>query len=117
MDFRLDERLRGCGLCLRSSYARGPPSLEAGHTNALREDLGPKRRLNLLFADTKFLDDVFVALSVVLLQIVEQAATLADHHEQTAPGSVVFLVRFEVLRQLPDPFTQDCNLHFRTSGV
>ena len=71
----------------------------------------------LLLADSKFLDDVFITLGVVFLQIIQQAATLADHHEQTAPGGVVFLVRFEVLGQLADPLTQDCNLHFRASGV
>jgi hypothetical protein len=73
--------------------------------------------MDLLLADSKFLDDVFVALCVVLFQIVQQAATLADHHEQTTPGGMVFLVRLEVLVQLTDPLTQDSNLNFRASGI
>jgi hypothetical protein len=76
-----------------------------------------KRPINRLFADSKFLDDVFVTFGIVLLQIVEQAATLADHHEQTTPGSMIFLVIFEVLRQLTDPLAQDCNLNFRAPGI
>src|SRR5205807_10147523 len=49
-----------------------------------------------LLADAKFLDDALIALSIVLFQIVQQTAALADHHEQTAPGGMVLLVVFEV---------------------
>ena len=73
--------------------------------------------MDLLLADSKFLDDVFIALCVVLFQIVEQAATLADHHEQTAPGGMVFLVALEVLRQLSDSLTQYGNLYFRAARI
>lgn len=73
--------------------------------------------MNLLLADSKFVDNVFITLGVVFLQIIQQAATLADHHEQTAPGGVIFLMRLEVLGQLADPLTQNCNLDFRASGI
>src|SRR5262249_11931334 len=76
-----------------------------------------KRPVNRLFADSKFLDNVFVTFGIVRLQIVQQTAPLADHHKQTAPGGVVLLVVFEVLSQLPDTLAQDCNLNFRTPGI
>src|SRR6266571_6381144 len=70
-----------------------------------------------LLADAKSLNNVFVALGVVFLEVVQQAAPLAHHHEKTAPGRVVLLVGIEVLRQLPYPLAQNRNLHFRTAGV
>src|SRR6266705_6460399 len=70
-----------------------------------------------LLADAKSLNNVFVALGVVFLEVVQQAAPLAHHHEKTAPGRVVLLVGVEVLRQLPYPLAQNRNLHFRTAGV
>lgn len=63
------------------------------------------------------MDDVFVSISIVRLQIVQQATTLADHHEQTPPGGVVLFMRLEVLGQITDPLTQNCNLDFRASGI
>src|SRR5262249_16830028 len=76
-----------------------------------------KRPINRLFADSKFLDDVFVTFGIVLLQIVQQATPLADHHQQTPPGGMVFFMVLEVLRQLADPLAQDCNLYFRATGI
>src|SRR5215472_14071381 len=76
-----------------------------------------KRPVNRLFSDSKFLDNVFVTFGIVRLQIVQQTASLADHHKQTAPGGMVLLVVFEVLSQLPDTLAQDCNLNFRTPGI
>jgi len=53
-----------------------------------------------LLAQAEFADDALVTLGIVFLEVVEQAATLADQHEKTAARTVIFLVRFEVLRQL-----------------
>src|SRR6266700_6354689 len=72
---------------------------------------------NRLFTDSKFLDDVFITLGIVLFKIVQQAAALADHHKKTAPGGMVFFVVLEVLRQLSDTFTQNSNLYFRAAGI
>lgn len=80
-------------------------------------DLGSKRPVTRLLTDSKFLDDVFISIGIVRLQIVQQATPLADHHEQTPPGGVVLLVRLEVLGQITDPLTQNCNLDFRASGI
>ncbi len=74
-------------------------------------------RSGLLFTDAKFLDDVFITLSIVRFKIIQQAATLADHHKKTAPGGMVLLVALEVLRQLSDTLAQNGNLYFRAARI
>ena len=66
-----------------------------------------------LLADAQFLNDGFVAFSIGLSEVVEQAATLAHHHEKTAPGGMILLVGLEMFCQLTDPGTEDGNLDLR----
>jgi hypothetical protein len=73
--------------------------------------------LRKLFADAELLNNVFVPFGVVFLEVIKQATPLADQHEKAAPGSVVFSVRLEVLRQLTNALAQQGNLDFRTAGV
>jgi hypothetical protein len=70
-----------------------------------------------LLADAMFLNDGFVAFGIALSQVIEQAATPTHHHEQTAPGGMVFLMRLEMLRQLANPGAQDGNLNFRRTSI
>jgi len=70
-----------------------------------------------LLADTHLQNHSLVPLGVVLLQIIKQAATLADHHQKTATRSVVLLVRTEVLGQLADALAEKGNLYFGAAGV
>ena len=70
-----------------------------------------------LFADAEFPNDRLIALGIVSLEVVEQATPLADQHEQAAARAVVLLVRFEVIRQLANAFTNDGDLNLRTPGV
>ena len=72
---------------------------------------------NRLLADAEFLNDLFVALGIVLSEVVKQAATLADHHEKAAPGGMVLLMRLEMLRQLTNTLTQDGDLDLGGTGV
>ena len=71
----------------------------------------------MLLADAELLNDAFITIGIVLLQVVEQATPLADEHEQTAARAVVFFMRLEVLRQLTDAFAQQCDLNFGATGV
>ena len=71
----------------------------------------------MLLADAELLNDAFITIGIVLLQVVEQATPLADEHEQTAARAVVFFMRLEVLRQLTDALTQQSDLDFRATGV
>ena len=91
------------------------PSLNAQAGRAA-ETLLPIWPIKLL-TDSKFLDNALVAFGIVLLQIIEQAAALAYHHEQTTPGGMVFFVGFEVLRQVADPFAKYGNLDFRAASI
>ena len=70
-----------------------------------------------LLADTEFPNDCFVALGIVSLEVVEQATPLADQHEQAAARAVVLLVRFEVVRQLANAFTDNGDLNLGTPRV
>ncbi len=70
-----------------------------------------------LFADSQLLDNGLVPLGVIFLQIVQQATTLADHHQKTSAGSVILLVRTEMFRKLPNPFAQQSDLHFGATGI
>src|SRR5258708_1157596 len=70
-----------------------------------------------LLADAEFADDGFVTLGIVSLEVVEQATPLADQHEQAAARAVVLLVRFEVIRQLANAFTDDGDLNLGTPRV
>src|SRR5260370_37988328 len=71
----------------------------------------------LLFADAELGNNGLVPFRVVLLQVVEQTATPAHHHEKSAARAVVFLVRLEVFRQLTNTFAQQRDLNFGTAGI
>jgi hypothetical protein len=53
-----------------------------------------------------------VALDVGPLQIVQQAAPLADQLEQPAPRIVIVGVRFQMVGEVIDSFAEECNLDF-----
>jgi hypothetical protein len=55
-----------------------------------------------LLAESKFLNHGLISIGTVGLEVVEQATPLAHQHKKAAARTVVFLVRFEVLRQLTD---------------
>ena len=71
----------------------------------------------LLLANTEFVDYVLVTLGIVVFEVVQQATTLADHHQETAAGGVILLVRLEVVGQFPDAFAQHRDLDLRASSV
>src|SRR5664279_2856189 len=70
-----------------------------------------------LFADSQFLNHNLVAFGIGLSEVVQQAASPVDHHEKTAPGGMVLLMRLKMLRQFTNPLTQDRDLHFWRPGI
>ena len=73
-----------------------------------------------LLAQAQLVNNRLVTFGIVSLEVVEQAATLADQHEKTAARTMVLLVRFEVIRQLANTLAQQRDLDFgaaRISGV
>src|SRR5512139_406761 len=70
-----------------------------------------------LLADAEALDRRAVAVDVGALEVVEEAAALA-HHAQESPARVVVLhVRLEVLGEAVDVLGEEGDLHFRRPGV
>src|SRR4029453_1082534 len=70
-----------------------------------------------LFAKPELRDQRVVALDILLLEVVEQAAALVDHLQQAAARMVVLVVGLEVAGQRLDPAGEDRDLHFRRPGV
>ena len=62
-------------------------------------------------------DQFVILLDVPAFEVIEQAASLRDHLEQSAPRVVVFLVRFEMLGELIDALREQRDLHLRRPGV
>jgi hypothetical protein len=83
----------------------------------LQSRLDLQTLLRELLTDSDLLDDRFVTLGVVGFEVVEQAATPAHHHEKAAARTVVFLVQFEVFRQLANPLAEQRDLDFRAAGI
>lgn len=75
------------------------------------------RKLVRLLAQPEFVNDGFIALGIVFLQIIQQATPLADQHKKAAARTVVFLVGLEVLRQGTNTLAQQRNLDFGTAGI
>src|SRR5205085_10186538 len=70
-----------------------------------------------LAAQAELLDEGAVALEIVLLQVVEEAAAAADELEEPAARGVVVAVRPQMLGQLVDALGEHCDLHLRRAGV
>src|SRR5271169_3628704 len=70
-----------------------------------------------LLADAELGNNGFIPFRVVLLQVIEQTTTPAHHHEKSAARAVIFLVRFEVFRQLTDALAQQRDLNLGTPGI
>jgi hypothetical protein len=88
----------------RLSWKNGADTDTSGDCNSAAEVKSPAAREIYLLADAEFADNVFVSFGVVFLQVVKQAATLADHHEEAPPGGVIFFVYLEMLGQFTDTF-------------
>ena len=70
-----------------------------------------------LSAQAQLIDQAAVTLDVLTPQILEKAATPADHPKKASAGMVVFGVSLQVLGKLDDPPGQDRNLYFRRASV
>src|SRR5262249_23241175 len=90
-----------CAVCpMPIAFFRPPTSWRSGGSRPLRSD-------ETSAADTQFVDDHAVALGILPLEVLQQAATLADQLQQAAARMVIFLVQLEVIGQAVDPFRQD----------
>jgi len=70
-----------------------------------------------LAAQAESLDERAVALDVGVLQVVQQATTLADEQQEATTAVMVVLVLLEVLGQVRDSSGQQGHLNLGGSGV
>ena len=70
-----------------------------------------------LLADAQLVDQSAVTLDVLLLQVVQQTAALADHLEQATTGVVVLGIQLQVSGQVSDALGQDSDLDLGGAGV
>ena len=93
----------GTGLtCVEGFAANQSPSPQRGET---------------LAADAQLQQDSFVPFGTNVLQVRQKPAPFGDHNQQPSAGRMIFLMRFEVLSELRDALTQDCDLYFWRAGI
>jgi hypothetical protein len=68
-------------------------------------------------AQFEFFGNGLITRKIGRVEIIQEAATLADHHEKSPPRAVVFDVFLKVLRQMVNPIGQQSDLHVRRPGV
>jgi hypothetical protein len=68
-------------------------------------------------AQLQFLGDSLVTAQIGLLQVFEQTAALADHHEQPAARAVVLLVALQMFGEMVDALGQQRNLNIGRTRV
>ena len=66
--------------------------------------------------ETELRDERSVPLDVVALQVVQEATTATDEHEQPTARVVVLLVDLQVLREVVDALREDRHLHLGQIG-
>ena len=59
-----------------------------------------------LFAKLQLLRDRLIPICIGRVQVIKQAASLANHDQQTTPRTVILLIALEMLRQAIDPIRQ-----------
>ena len=70
-----------------------------------------------LAAQAELFDQRLVARLVLLLQIVEEAATQGHHLQKAATGMVILHVALEVLGEIGDALGEDRHLDLRRAGI
>ena len=75
------------------------------------------RAPQMLVAQLQFLGDRLVASQIGVLQVVEQAAVLADHDQQTTARAMIFFVGLQMVGQMVDAMREQRDLHIRRTGV
>lgn len=68
-------------------------------------------------AQLELLSDCLVTVYVGGVEVIQQPAPLANHHEQATAGTMILLVLLKVLGQVVDALSQQRNLHIGRTGV
>jgi hypothetical protein len=70
-----------------------------------------------LLPELEFLGEHLVPGRVCNVEIVQEPPPLADHLQQTPPGTVVFDVFLEMFGQLIDPLREQSDLNIRGTSI
>lgn len=73
----------------------------------------PKPLPRELSAQAETCDQLSISLDIFTLEVVQQAAALADHHQQATPAVVIVLVSAEMIGQMVDAVAQEGHLDLR----
>ena len=76
-----------------------------------------KPQSEILLSQTELFNNRTVAVDIFLLQISQQVAAMTNHLQHTSAGVEILLVYLQMLGKGFDSVGQNCNLHFRGSGV
>ena len=91
---------------------------EQGMFRRSRKTWDEKQRLAVVsLTDPETPDHFKRALAVGKPQILQEARTPGNHHQQAATACMVLLVRFKMRREVVNPSCQKCNLHLRRTRV
>src|SRR6476620_5981002 len=110
-------------VCMCASFAEeGRPERQPGdiRNETVRANSGagrPALLMSVLLADAQTPDQLGIAVGILALQVVEEAATLADEFQEPAAGVMILRVRLEVLCQIVDALAQESDLNFRGTRV
>ena len=70
-----------------------------------------------LSAQFELLRYCVITTYIRIVQIIQQAPPLADHHQQPPTRTVIFLVGLQVFRQMIDPLRKQRDLHVGRTGI
>ena len=70
-----------------------------------------------LLAQLELFGDRLVAVKVGILQVVQQTASLTNHHQQPTARPMIFDILLQMLGQVIDPLRQQRNLHVGRAGI
>ena len=70
-----------------------------------------------LLTQFQLLGDRLVTGQVGVMQVVEQTAALANHHQKSTTRAVIFLVALQMLGQMVDALREQRDLHVCGTGV
>jgi len=101
-------------LVWKSGRSRFRPKSESGGRLCKKQN---RAFAKILVAQFQFLRDRLVAAEIRGLQIIQQAAALANHHQESAPRAVVLFVGLQMLGQMVDALRQQGNLHIGGTRV
>lgn len=73
--------------------------------------------MNGLLTNTQLLDDRAIPFDIDLLEVIQEASTLANHLKQTTTTRMVVPVPLQVISQVRYPRRENGNLDFRFARV